>query len=334
MKIAFFSAQPYERPIFQDTLEQFSQLGCTIDYLQTRLTKDTAILAQGYPIVCPFVCDDLSATVVDQLWQHGTRLVTLRSAGFNHVDLERCREVGMRVTRVPAYSPYAVAEHTACLLLALNRKIHRAYQRVKELDFSLTGLVGFDIHGKVVGVIGTGKIGRAFTRIMCGFGAEVLAYDPFPSEELGAIPGVRYVPLDQLCERSDIISLHCPLNPESRHMINTERLARMRPGVIILNTSRGGLIDTRALISALKSGAIGAAGLDVYEEEDGIFFSDLSEEGLQDDILARLLTFPNVLVTAHQGFLTREALSNIAHRTLISIERFINNSLDSEACLV
>lgn len=334
MKIAFFSAQPYERPIFRDTLEQCSHLGCTIDYFEARLTKDTAVLAKGYPIVCPFVCDDLSAAVIDHLWQHGTRLLTLRSAGFNHVDLKRCREVGMRVTRVPAYSPYAVAEHTVCLLLALNRKIHRAYQRVKELNFSLTGLVGFDIHGKVVGVVGTGKIGRAFTRIMCGFGAEVLAYDPFPSEELGSIPGVRYVPLDQLCERSDIISLHCPLTPESRHMINADRLARMRPGVIILNTSRGGLIDTRALISALKSGAIGAAGLDVYEEEDGIFFSDLSEAGLQDDILARLLTFPNVLVTAHQGFLTREALSNIAHRTLSNVERFISKSLDSEACLV
>jgi D-lactate dehydrogenase len=292
------------------------------------------VLAEGHEAVCAFVCDDLSGPVVERLHTHGVRLLVLRSAGFNHVDLERCRELGIQVARVPAYSPYAVAEHTTCLLLALNRKVHRAYQRVKELNFSLAGLVGFDIHGKVVGVIGTGKIGTAFIRIMVGFGARILAFDPFPSEEVRAIEGVQYVGLDELVQRSDIISLHCPLTPDTKHIINKERILQMRDGVILLNTSRGALIDTQALIQALKAGKIGGAGLDVYEEEDGIFFSDLSEAGIDDDVLARVLTFPNVLVTAHQAFLTREALHNIAERTLRSVGEYTVGSIDAEARLV
>ncbi len=334
MKIAFFSAQPYERSIFDETIAQPQYARYKLTYFESRLTADTAVLADGHTVVCPFVCDDLSAPVIDRLHRMGIRLLTLRSAGFNHVDLARCREYNLRVTRVPAYSPYAVAEHTTCLLLSLNRKIHRAYQRVKELNFSLSGLVGFDVHGKVIGVIGTGKIGAAFINIMIGFGAEVLAYDPFPSEEIRAIKGARYVPLDELIADSDIISLHCPLTADTKHMIDGQNIERMRAGVILLNTSRGGLIDTKALIQGLKSGKIGAAGLDVYEEEDGVFFTDLSETGLQDDVLARLITFPNVLVTAHQAFLTREALRNIAERTLLSVVEFERGVIDTTACLV
>jgi D-lactate dehydrogenase len=262
------------------------------------------------------------------------RLLVLRSAGFNHVDLAACRRLGIAVARVPAYSPYAVAEHAVCLLLTLNRHVHRAWQRVRELNFSLDGLTGFDVHDRTVGVIGTGRIGTVFARIMTGFGARVLAYDPQPAAEIQTMPAVQLTDLEQLIEQSDIISLHCPLTEQSRHMINADRLSRMKPGVMLLNTSRGGLIDTKALIQALKSGRIGAAGLDVYEEEEGIFFSDLSESGLQDDVLARLLTFPNVLITSHQAFLTREALQNIAERTLQSLLEFRNGEIAAEARLV
>lgn len=334
MKIAFFSARPFDSSFFTEASKEPACSGSEIVYFESRLSVETAVLAEGCTAVCPFVCDDVSAKVVDRLHQLGVKLIVLRSAGFNHVDLERCRQLGMKVARVPAYSPHAVAEHTACLLLALNRKIHRAYQRVRELNFSLDGLIGFDICGKSVGVIGTGKIGAVFARIMTGFGAEVLAFDPFPSEVVRALPGVRYVSLDELIAGSDIISLHCPLTAETKHLIDAERFSQMRQGVIILNTSRGALLDTPALIHSLKRGKVGAAGLDVYEEEEGIFFSDLSESGLQDDTLARLLTFPNVLVTAHQAFLTREALGNIARRTLLSVREFAEGAINPEACLV
>lgn len=334
MKVALFSAKSFDQLVFSEMSVRPDLAGFEISYFESSLGIHTAILAKDYPIVCPFVCDDLSAPVVEELYRHGVRLLALRSAGFNHVDVEACRKMGMRVTRVPAYSPHAVAEHAACLLLALNRKIHRAYQRVKELNFSLDGLVGFDIHGKTVGVIGTGKIGAVFASIMSGFGAHVLAFDPHPSAQVRALHGVRYVTLDELTEQADIISLHCPLTVDTHHIIDSQRLARMRNGVIIINTSRGGLVDSQALINALKSGTIGGAGLDVYEEEEGIFFSDLSASVLHDDTLARLLTFPNVLITAHQAFLTREALRNIAETTLRSMHQFASGAIASEACLV
>jgi D-lactate dehydrogenase len=334
MRVAFFSAQSYERAVFDAVLQRTPYGELSVTYLESRLSLDTVVLAQGSPLVCAFVCDDISAPVVEKLHSFGTRMIALHSAGFNHVNLDQCRHHGIRVARVPAYSPYAVAEHTVCLLLALNRKVHRAYQRVKELNFSLDGLVGFDVHGKTVGVIGTGKIGTAFVHILRGFGAHILAYDPYPSEELRAVDGFEYVTFEQLMRRSDIISLHCPLTPDTRHLINSKTLQEARDGVIILNTSRGALIDTKALIYALKTGKVGAAGLDVYEEEEGVFFSDLSQTGISDDVLARLLTFPNVLVTAHQAFLTREALRNIAERTVLSLYQFLTDSIDANARLV
>lgn len=333
-RVAVFSTRQYDRESFGHALRaaRFDDLQLT--WFETRLSPETVSLAAGCAAVCVFVCDDLSAPVVQSLHALGVRLLVLRSAGFNHVDLAACRRLGIAVARVPAYSPYAVAEHAVCLLLTLNRHVHRAWQRVRELNFSLDGLTGFDVHGRTVGVIGTGRIGTVFARIMTGFGARVLAYDPQPAAEIQAMPAVQLTDLEQLIEQSDIISLHCPLTEQSRHMINADRLSRMKPGVVLLNTSRGGLIDTKALIQALKSGRIGAAGLDVYEEEEGIFFSDLSESGLQDDVLARLLTFPNVLITSHQAFLTREALQNIAERTLQSLLEFRSGAIAAEARLV
>ena len=333
-RVAVFSTRQYDRESFGHALRaaRFDDLQLT--WFETRLSPETVSLAAGCAAVCVFVCDDLSAPVVQSLHALGVRLLVLRSAGFNHVDLAACRRLGIAVARVPAYSPYAVAEHAVCLLLTLNRHVHRAWQRVRELNFSLDGLTGFDVHGRTVGVIGTGRIGTVFARIMTGFGARVLAYDPQPAAEIQAMPAVQLTDLEQLIEQSDIISLHCPLTEQSRHMINADRLSRMKPGVMLLNTSRGGLIDTKALIQALKSGRIGAAGLDVYEEEEGIFFSDLSESGLQDDVLARLLTFPNVLITSHQAFLTREALQNIAERTLQSLLEFRSGAIAAEARLV
>ncbi|HCP13189.1 MAG TPA: hydroxyacid dehydrogenase [Planctomycetaceae bacterium] len=333
-RVAVFSTRQYDRESFGHALRAARFDDLQLMWFETRLSPETVSLAAGCAAVCVFVCDDLSAPVVQSLHALGVRLLVLRSAGFNHVDLAACRRLGIAVARVPAYSPYAVAEHAVCLLLTLNRHVHRAWQRVRELNFSLDGLTGFDVHGRTVGVIGTGRIGTVFTRIMTGFGARVLAYDPQPAAEIQAMPAVQLTDLEQLIEQSDIISLHCPLTEQSRHMINADRLSRMKPGVMLLNTSRGGLIDTKALIQALKSGRIGAAGLDVYEEEEGIFFSDLSESGLQDDVLARLLTFPNVLITSHQAFLTCEALQNIAERTLQSLLEFRSGAIAAEARLV
>jgi len=334
MKTAFFSAKAYDRQSFGSALQQRQLAGFEMVWLEAGLNLETAVLASGCQAVCAFVNDDLSAPVVERLHALGVRMLALRSAGFNHVDLSACRRLGLAVARVPAYSPYAVAEHTVCLLLTLNRHVHRAWQRVRELNFSLDGLTGFDVHGKTVGVIGTGRIGTVFARIMTGFGASVLAYDPQPAVEVQSMPGVCLTSLEQLIEQSDIISLHCPLTEQTRHMIDAERLSRMKPGVILLNTSRGGLIDTKALIQSLKAGRLGGAGLDVYEEEEGIFFADLSERGLQDDVLARLLTFPNVLITSHQAFLTHEALHNIAARTLQSLLEFSAGQISAEARLV
>lgn len=284
-----------------------------------RLSAETASSAKGSQAVCVFVNDQVDRECLKILAAQGVKLIALRCAGFNNVDLAAAKEYGLAVVRVPAYSPHAVAEHTIGLLLTLNRKIHRAYNRVRELNFSLSGLVGFDVFGKTVGIIGTGKIGRITAQIFRGFGAVVVAYDPFASQEWATANGVRYVDLDTLLTASDIISLHVPLLAETRHLINERSLSRMKQGVFIVNTSRGKLIDTAALIAALKTGHVGGVALDVYEEEEGVFFEDLSGHVLMDDALSHLLVFPNVLITAHQAFLTHEALSEIARVTTLNI---------------
>lgn len=279
-------------------------------------------LVQDVDAVCPFVNDRLDAEVMAALADKGVQLITLRCAGFNGVDLAAAEHHCITVTRVPAYSPHAVAEHAFALLLAVVRRIHKSYVRVREMDFSLDGLVGFNLYHKTMGIIGTGRIGQAAMAIAKGFGMRVLAYDSYPQPELADSLGFEYVPLETLLEQSDVISLHLPLTAESRHLIDASTLARMKPGAVLINTSRGGLIESTALIAALKDGRLGGVGLDVYEMEEGVFFEDHSESGLQDDQLARLLTFPNVLVTSHQGFLTREALTNIAETTLANASAF------------
>lgn len=319
MKIAFFDTHGFERHVFERECAKNS--AHQISFLNTRLSAETAIVAAGHRCACIFVNDRVDASVAEALAQGGVELLALRSAGFNHVNLSACAKHHLRVVRVPAYSPHAVAEHAACLLLALNRKIHRSYQRVRELNFSLEGLVGFDLCGKTIGVIGTGRIGAVFAQIMCGFQCQVLAYDPVEVPALKAL-GVRYASLDDLYGASDIISLHVPLTKETQHLIDATAIHKMRAGVVVINTSRGGLIDTRALIDALKTEHVGGAGLDVYEEEEGLFFYDLSNKPLQDDVLARLLSFPNVLITSHQGFLTNEALEAIARTTIANISAF------------
>jgi D-lactate dehydrogenase len=319
MRIVLFDTHGYERESFTSANERF---GHEITFLEPRLTRETAALAAGHEAACAFVNDRVDEPALQSLRQNGVRLVALRSAGYNHVDLAAAARLGLPVVRVPEYSPYAVAEHAVGLVLALNRKIHRAYARVREWNFSLDGLVGFDLHGKTVGMVGTGKIGRAAARIFHGFGCRVLAYDLQQDADLVSKQGVQYVDLPAIYREADILSLHVPLTPATHHMIDEKALSTMRRGVMIVNTGRGALIDSRALIAALKTGHVGAAGLDVYEEEEGIFFRNLSDNVLQDDVLARLLTFPNVLVTSHQAFLTHEALSNIATTTLANITSF------------
>ncbi|MCA2961188.1 MAG: 2-hydroxyacid dehydrogenase [Silvanigrellales bacterium] len=319
MKVAVFDTHKYDRTALEVANEKY---GHDLHFIESRLTERTAKLAEGFPALCSFVNDRLNEDVLRQLHQGGVRVVALRSAGFNHVHLESAERLGIAITRVPEYSPYAVAEHAVALILTLNRKIHRSFNRVREFNFALDGLVGFDLFGKTVGVVGTGRIGAVFARIMRGFGCRVLAYDQKPDRTLADTSGVEYVPMNVLLSQSDIVSLHVPLTPETRHILDAKAFACMKHSVMIINTSRGALIETKSLIEALKSGVIGSAGLDVYEEEEGVFFEDHSELGLQDDVLARLLTFPNVLVTSHQAFLTREALSNIADTTLQSLEDF------------
>ena len=319
MDIAMFDTHPYDRDSFEAALAGFAH---RIAFLEPRLTYETATLAHGHEAICAFVNDRLDERALGVLREGGTRLVALRSAGYNNVDLAAAARLGIPIVRVPEYSPFAVAEHAVALVLALNRKIHRAYARVREWNFSLDGLVGFDLHGKTVGIVGTGRIGRATAGIFHGFGCRVLGYDPRPDPALASDLGVRYVTLPELYRESDVISLHVPLTPGTRHMIDGPALAAMKPGAVLVNTGRGALIDSRALITSLKKGHLGAAGLDVYEEEEGVFFQDLSNRVLQDDVLARLLTFPNVLVTSHQAFLTREALGNIARVTLENVSAF------------
>ena len=326
MKIAFFDAKSYDIPGF-DRYTRDTDL--EIKYFETHLNEDTVSLAAGFDGVCVFVNDIVNKAVVDRLYELGVKVIALRCAGFNNVDTKACFGK-LHVYRVPAYSPYAVAEHAIAMLLTVNRKTHKAHNRTREFNFSLAGLTGFDLYGKTVGIIGTGKIGRIFADICRGFGMKILAYDKFPA----ANSGLEYVELDELFRRSDIISLHCPLTEDTHHMIGDDAVEIMKPGVVIVNTSRGGLIDTESLINGIKVGIIGAACLDVYEEEGDLFYEDFSGHVIQDDNLVRLIAMPNVLVTSHQAFLTNEALDNIAATTVENLQKFFSGegNPDTEVC--
>ena len=318
MKIAFFDAKAYDMPSF----DRFGgEAGITFKYFETKLLEDTASLAKGYDGVCVFVNDTVNAAVLDRLASCGVGLIALRCAGFNNVDLRHARQKGIRVVRVPAYSPYAVAEHAMAMLLTSIRRTHKAYIRTKDFNFSLSGLMGFDLYGKTVGVVGTGRIGRVFIDICRGFGMRVLAYDKYPAEGCG----IEYVALSRLFAESDIISLHCPLTEETYHIVDHASIGKMKKGVILINTSRGALIDAEALLAGIKSRLVGAACLDVYEEESELFFEDRSGHIVEDDTLARLISMPNVLLTSHQAFLTEEALSNIAETTVQNIVDLMRN---------
>ncbi len=326
MKVAFYDAKAYDMPSF----EHYGSLhGMTFKFLETKLNEDTADLARGCDAVCVFVNDTVNAAVIEKLYDQGIRLVALRSAGYNNVDV-RAAFGKIHVVHVPAYSPYAVAEHAMALLLTSVRRIHKAYNRTRDFNFSLNGLTGFDLHGKTVGVIGTGKIGRIFADICRGFGMRILAYDLFPARD----SGLEYVSLEELYKQSDIISLHCPLTEDTRHMIGTDAIGKMKKGVVLINTSRGALIDAEALLEGIKDRKVGAACLDVYEEEADIFFEDRSGHILNDDLLSRLISMPNVIVTSHQAFLTEEALNNIAETTVNNIlSCFEKDGLcDNELC--
>lgn len=317
MRVTVFSARPHDRQ-FLDAANRAGRH--ELRYVESRLDATTATLAHGSEAVCCFVNDTLDDAAIAGLAGAGVRLLALRCAGFNHVDLAAARRAGIAVANVPAYSPEAVAEHAFALILALNRKIHRAYNRVREGNFSLTGLLGFDLHGKTIGIVGLGLIGTAAARIAHGFGMTVLALDPRqrPDSDLP----IRYVDGDELFGTADIVTLHCPLTAQTRHLVDGQALARMKPGAMLINTSRGAVIDTRAVIGALKSAHLGALGIDVYEEEAALFFEDRSDQAVQDDLFARLLTFPNVIVTGHQGFFTREALQDIAETTVANLDAF------------
>ncbi len=322
VKVAFFDTKPYDRQYFETALKELYEsdleIPVTIDFFETKLSEASAGLAAGHQVVCVFVNDRVSRSVVEKLHSLGVKLITLRCAGYNNVDLEAVWQK-IHVARVPAYSPHAVAEHAAALLTTLNRRTHTAYNRTRDGNFALGGLVGRDLNGKTAGIIGTGKIGRIMAAIMRGYGMNILLNDLYPDADFAASVGGRYVERDELYASSDVVSLHCPLTPENRHMINAETLALMKSEVIIINTGRGGLIDTRALIAALKDGRVRGAGLDVYEEEEQYFFEDWSLSPIKDDVLARLIQFPNVLLTSHQAFLTEEALTEIARVTLGNI---------------
>jgi len=326
IKVAFFDTKEYDRASFELCNVQNEM---EFKFLETKLTEDTVDLAKGCDVVCVFVNDTVNDKVIDKLYEYGVKMIALRCAGYNNVDLSRAYGK-IHVVHVPAYSPYAVAEHAAALLLTSIRRIHKAYNRTRDFNFSLNGLTGFDLHGKTVGVVGTGKIGRIFINICQGFGMNVIAYDKFPAKD----SGLHYVSLDELFEESDIISLHCPLTEETTHLINRETIDKMKKGVVILNTSRGALINAEALLEGIKSRKIGAACLDVYEEEADIFFEDRSGHILNDELLARLISMPNVIVTSHQAFLTKEALTNIAETTVKNIKSFFENDglCDNELC--
>ncbi len=317
MRIAVFDTHAYDRHALLAANDD--RFGHELVFFESRLSAETAALARGFDAVSVFVNDCVDRAVLTTLQAGGTRVIALRCAGFDNVDVAAAGELGLAVVRVPEYSPHAVAEHAVALLLCLNRKLHRAYARVREGNFGLDGLVGYDLHGKTVGVAGTGKIGRVMATIMRGFGCRVLLHDARPDTAWAWALGAEYVDWERLMAEAEIISLHLPLTPATRHLVDAEAIARMKPGVVLVNTSRGGLVDTRALIDGLKRGQVGAAGLDVYEREAGVFFEDHSDAALEDDELARLLTFPNVLVTGHQAFLTATALANIAETTLANV---------------
>ncbi|MBN2481713.1 MAG: 2-hydroxyacid dehydrogenase [Bacteroidales bacterium] len=328
-KIAFFDTKPYDRDLFTEVNKKYNY---EITFFKFHLTPENVILTQGFDVVVIFVNDVITADMIGKLVQYGVKLIALRSSGFNNVNLKAALNK-IKLVRVPAYSPHAVAEHTTALMLTLNRKIHRAYFRTRDSNFALHGLLGFDMYGKTTGIIGTGRIGKALAGIMKGFGMEVLAYDKYPDESFARQAGFRYTTLDELFSYSDIISLNCPLTKETEYIINKDSIAKMKQGVMIINTGRGKLIRTTDLIVGLKSGKIGSAGLDVYEEESDLFFEDLSDQVLSDDILARLLTFNNVIITSHQGFFTREALQNIAVTTMQNISEFFEGKpLSNEIC--
>ena len=326
IKVAFYDAKAYDRPSFE---YYGGQQEMQFRFLETKLNEDTVDLARGCDAVCVFVNDTVNAAVIDKLYEYGVKIIALRSAGYNNVDIRHAFGK-THVVHVPAYSPYAVAEHAIALLLTSVRRIHKAYNRTREFNFSLNGLTGFDFHGKTVGVVGTGKIGRIFIDICRGFGMKVIAYDLFPAKD----SGIDYVALDELLEQSDIISLHCPLTDETRHMINAAAIEKMKKGVVLVNTSRGGLIDAEALLEGIKARKIGAACLDVYEEEADVFFEDRSGHIMDDELLSRLISMPNVIVTSHQAFLTEEALNNIAETTVNNILSCFRNDgvCDNELC--
>ncbi len=318
MKTAVFSTKPYDREFLEQVC---ASAGPELTFFESRLKPQTVKLVEGFESICVFVNDQLDASVLISLKKAGVKHIALRCAGFNNVDIASADELGMTVTRVPAYSPYAVAEHAVALMLSLNRKIYWAHARVRDGNYSLDGLLGFDLHGKTVGIVGTGKIGQCLAEALHGFGVKLLGFDRYENERCKEI-GMDYVSFDELLTQSDIISLHCPLMPETHHLIDNEAVARMKRGVMLINTSRGGLIDTKAVIDGLKSGKIGYMGLDVYEEEEGLFFEDKTFEMRLDDVFARLTTFPNVLITGHQAYFTREALTRIAETTAANLVAF------------
>lgn len=318
MKIAVFSTRPYDREFMSAANAKAAHRLCFFD---AALGLETCALAAGHEAVCIFVNDTADVGVLEALAAGGTRLVALRCSGFNNIDLKAAARLGLKVVRVVAYSPYSVAEHAVALLLTVNRKIHRAYNRTRDSNFELDGLMGFDLHGKTVAVVGTGRIGRVFSKIMCGFGCEVLGHDKYPSAEF-AVLGARYADLAEICAKADIISLHCPLTPETHHIVNADMLSRLKRGALLINTSRGGLVETEAVVEALKSGQLGGLALDVYEQEADLFYRDWSSTVVSDDVFERLLSFPNVIVTGHQAFFTREAITTICQTTIDSLSEF------------
>lgn len=329
MKIAFFDAKKYDIDFFNEANKEFE---FTIKYFSERLSIDTVIMASGYDVVCAFVNDDINEEVILKLEEQNIGLIAMRCSGYNNIDMKTALNK-IQIARVPAYSPYAVAEHALALIMSLNRKTHKAYNRTRESNFSIKGLLGFDLHGKKAGVIGTGKIGRIFIKIVKGLGMDVVAYDPYPNESHAKDLGFSYAGIDELYRSSDIISLHCPLTKDTFHLIDKDAISLMKKNVMLINTSRGGLIDTKALVDSLKEGKVGYVGLDVYEEEENFFFEDHSDSIVTDDILSRLQTFGNVLITSHQAFFTKEALWNISFTTLSNIKEFQSgNTLTNEIC--
>ena len=328
MKVSFFSSQPYDISFFEKMNTQYQH---EIIFHEYALNEETIELVHDVQCVCVFVNDKLSASILKKLFGKGVRLIALRCAGFNNVDIKTADKLGITVVRVPSYSPESIAEHTIGLMLSLSRHIHQAYNRIRESNFSLQGLLGFELHNATIGIVGTGQIGTALARILVGFGSNVIACDPTPNDECISL-GINYVDFKSLCQKSDVISLHCPLNSETHHLVNKQTLQDMKKGVMLINTSRGNVIDTQAVIESLKNKHIGYLGLDVYEQEENLFFQDLSNEIISDDVFERLITFPNVLITGHQAFFTNKALTNIAETTLKNIQRFENNTECLHCC--